>query len=84
MMETEVYTIVYVFSGVLSDVIPCATEAKADEEFNRLLILHGFCIEDYSDIPLEDYEETDIFEINGKHYLVGDDDCLELHHGMIQ
>lgn len=76
----EIYTVVYVFSGVLSDVIPCAIKSKAEEEFNRLLVEHGICIEDYNDMALEEYTDTAITEIDGKHYFVNDDDCLEIHH----
>lgn len=77
----QIFTVVYVGSGVLHDVDTFTSERKAKEKYAETIEAQGYCIEDFGFTPerwaARGYEP--VTEVNGRHYYVKDDDCLEIH-----
>ena len=72
-----VYTVIYIIDDTIQKVIPCGGYQVAKIEHDKLLVKHGYCVEDL-DESIQGHQEdgTTLVEVGGKHWYVGDNENL--------
>lgn len=78
----KIHVVVFVDSGLINKVLAFRTLKAAETFRDAILQDKGDCIErlGYTDPAEYDPENSlEITEIDGKHYHVNMDDCLEIH-----